>query len=30
VHELNLVPPETLVRHRDRILDRHFILPMWF
>ena len=30
VHELNLVPPENLVRHRDRILDRHFILPMWF
>jgi len=30
VHELNLVPPEILVRHRDRVLHRHFILPMWF
>ena len=30
VHELNLVPPEILVHHRDRILERHFILPMWF
>jgi glutathione S-transferase len=28
--ELNVVPPEILVHHRDRILVRHFILPMWF
>lgn len=28
--ELGVVPPEILVRHRDAMLERHFLLPMWF
>jgi glutathione S-transferase len=30
VSELGFGAPEILIRHRDRILGDHFILPMWF
>jgi glutathione S-transferase len=30
VRELGFGAPEILIRHRDRILAEHFILPMWF
>jgi glutathione S-transferase len=30
VRELGFGAPEILIRHRDRILADHFILPMWF
>jgi glutathione S-transferase len=30
VMELGFGAPEILIRHRDRILADHFLLPMWF
>jgi glutathione S-transferase len=30
VRELGFGAPAILIRHRDRILADHFILPMWF
>ncbi len=30
VKSLGFGAPEILIRHRDRILANHFILPMWF
>ena len=30
VRSLGFAAPEILIRHRDRILAEHFVLPMWF